>query len=237
MLSCVAAVAIATFVGKKAYEPSLNESSDLLKQNVEALTQGNEEPYPEERKKTIVADTPLQTANTMESVGVHSFSQYNGKIRYIKPLDNVIYSPTSNDEFEISTTQQVFSEKELSEIKDFSINTYATNMANNIFCGFSDIFETEKYIILSLKNLEYTVIDKQLSTCRRYSYKIDSEDTNLPLYEIACSNSNILVGILTPMEIQHLKENAKNSLVSRAINRLNVSDILSTNRIVIFYET
>lgn len=187
--------------------------------------------------KTIVADTPLQTANTMESVGVHSFSQYNGKIRYIKPLDNVIYSLTSNDEFEISTTQQVFSEKELSEIKDFSINTYATNMANNIFCGFSDIFETEKYIILSLKNLEYTVIDKQLSTCRRYSYKIDSEDTNLPLYEIACSNSNILVGILTPVEIQHLKENAKNSLVSRAINRLNVSDILSTNCIVLFYET
>ncbi len=40
VLSCVAAVAIATFVGKKAYEPSLNESSDLFMQNVEALTQG-----------------------------------------------------------------------------------------------------------------------------------------------------------------------------------------------------
>lgn len=53
VLSCVAAVAIATFVGKKAYEPSLNESSNLLKQNVEALTQGNEEPYPEERKACI----------------------------------------------------------------------------------------------------------------------------------------------------------------------------------------
>ena len=42
VLSGVAAVAIATFVGKKAYEPSLSESSNLLMQNVEALTQGGE---------------------------------------------------------------------------------------------------------------------------------------------------------------------------------------------------
>lgn len=186
--------------------------------------------------KTTVADTPLQTANTMESVGVHSFSQYNGTTRYIKPLDNVIYTQTGNDEFKISTTRQVFSEKDLSEIKDFSINTYAMHMTDNVFCGFSDIFETEKYIILPLKNLEYTVIDKQLSTCRRYSYEINQEDTKLPLYGIVWSNANNLVGMLTPMDFQNLKENAKNSIVVKTINRLDISDALSTNCIVTFYE-
>ncbi len=40
VLSCVAAVAIATFVGKKAYEFSYGESKTLFKQNIEALTQG-----------------------------------------------------------------------------------------------------------------------------------------------------------------------------------------------------
>lgn len=186
--------------------------------------------------KTTVADTPLQTANTMESTGVHSFSQYNGTIRYIKPLDNIIYTQTGNDGFKISTTQRVFSEKKLSEIKDFGINTYAMNMIDNVFCGFSDIFETEKYIILPLKNLEYTVIDKQLSTCRRYSYEINPEDTTLPLYGIVWSNANNLVGILTPMDFQNFKENAKNSIVEKTINGLDISDALSINCIVTFYE-
>lgn len=37
MLSCIAAVAIASFVGKKAFEPHAYEANDLLLQNVEAL--------------------------------------------------------------------------------------------------------------------------------------------------------------------------------------------------------
>lgn len=38
MLSCIAAVAIATVVGKKTYESHAYETSSLLMQNVEALT-------------------------------------------------------------------------------------------------------------------------------------------------------------------------------------------------------
>lgn len=38
MLPCLAAVAIATFVGKKAFEAHAFEANSLLMQNVEALT-------------------------------------------------------------------------------------------------------------------------------------------------------------------------------------------------------
>lgn len=41
MLSCIAAVTIATFVGKKTYEKNAFESNALLAQNVEALSQGD----------------------------------------------------------------------------------------------------------------------------------------------------------------------------------------------------
>ena len=41
MLSCIAAVAIATFVGKKTFEKNAFESNALLAQNVEALSQGD----------------------------------------------------------------------------------------------------------------------------------------------------------------------------------------------------
>ena len=40
MLSCIAAVAIATFVGKKTFESNAFESDALLVQNVEALSSG-----------------------------------------------------------------------------------------------------------------------------------------------------------------------------------------------------
>lgn len=39
LLPCIAAVAIATFVGAKSFKTSAYESNDLLMQNVEALTQ------------------------------------------------------------------------------------------------------------------------------------------------------------------------------------------------------
>lgn len=39
MLPCIAAVAIASVVGKKILESHANETSNLLMQNVEALTQ------------------------------------------------------------------------------------------------------------------------------------------------------------------------------------------------------
>ena len=38
MLPCIAAVAIATYVGKKTFESHANETSSLLMQNIEALS-------------------------------------------------------------------------------------------------------------------------------------------------------------------------------------------------------
>lgn len=48
MLSCIAAVAIATVVGKKTFESHAYETSNLLMQNVEALSEGaGEYEYPD----------------------------------------------------------------------------------------------------------------------------------------------------------------------------------------------
>lgn len=53
MLSCIAAIVTATVVGKKTFESHADETNDLLMQNVEALAENAEEPYPEERTKCI----------------------------------------------------------------------------------------------------------------------------------------------------------------------------------------
>ena len=44
MLPCIAAVAIATFVGKKTFESHAFESNDMLVSNVEALASGESNP-------------------------------------------------------------------------------------------------------------------------------------------------------------------------------------------------
>jgi len=41
LLPCIAAVAIATFVGAKSFKTNASESNELLLQNVEALSQNN----------------------------------------------------------------------------------------------------------------------------------------------------------------------------------------------------
>jgi hypothetical protein len=67
MLPCMAAVAIATFVGAKVMKPNAIESNDLLLANIEALT------LPENYSKVQERQTPQCTI----SVGA------NGKIKLL----------------------------------------------------------------------------------------------------------------------------------------------------------
>lgn len=185
--------------------------------------------------KTTVAETPLQTDNTMEYVGQHPFSLYNGKIRYVKPFDNVIHALDGQDEFAIATKQRLLAGDELAAIHDFSIMTYARNMADGVFCGFTDIFETDKYIILPCKDFEYIVMDKQQSTCKRYSYEAGVATGAIPLFNIVASGSDCLVGMLTPTHLLKLKEEATNEIVMDAVNGLDISDPLMANVVIVLY--
>lgn len=53
MLPCIAAVAIATFVGKKTFESHAYESHALLAQNIEALALDGEAPPSVKRLKQV----------------------------------------------------------------------------------------------------------------------------------------------------------------------------------------
>ena len=62
-LPCIAAVAFATFVGKKALEASACDGNSLLMQNVEALTQNEEQ-------------TPCNNASGYRSWATRGFLQF-----------------------------------------------------------------------------------------------------------------------------------------------------------------
>lgn len=108
-------------------------------------------------------------------------------------------------------------------------------MSEDVFCGFTDIFETDRYIVLPCKNLEYIVMDKQQSTCKRYSYDVGEATGAIPLLNIVASGSDCLVGMLTPTHLLELKEEATIDIVMDAVNGLDISNPLMANAVIVFY--
>lgn len=69
LLPCIAAVAIATFVGAKSFKTNASESNELLLANVEALSEPPEEPYPQERAQCIAEGGNWNMASVCKDSG------------------------------------------------------------------------------------------------------------------------------------------------------------------------
>ena len=160
-----------------------------------------------------ITSIPLHTNNTMEYVGKSPYSVYKGTIRYLKPFDNHIYNLTENTTLNVETTDKIFSKKEIEEIKDFSIATYADCLNNGIFTGFTDIFETKNYIILACHNITYLLIDKRKMTCQRIEYTPSTNYKSIPLYNIKSSSGNQLIGLLSKEEVEEVTTNKGNKII------------------------
>lgn len=156
---------------------------------------------------SVVANAIVRTEETKESVGPHSFSVFDGSVRYLLPFSNILYN-TQGDALQFSTSQKVLGESELKEIHDFSIMSYMTHQ--DCFSGFNSIFETENYILLSFFNLEYTVVDKRTNECCRFNYQTD--DDYLPLFNILASSKDAFLGIANLEDNPNLKNKVKEYL-------------------------
>ena len=118
MLPCIAAVAIATFVGKKTFESYAYETRSLLMQNVEALAGESDESGPEDNLVTcngaLWLDTWIKTGkvttythytDTTDKKAIYPISkccashQGEGKLRGDNTLIN-FGSPQNEEEVE-----------------------------------------------------------------------------------------------------------------------------------------
>lgn len=152
-----------------------------------------------------VADTNMGTAGTMEPVGVHPYSSYNGHVKYILPFDNKIYDVRKGATFQFLTNKNIYSRKELGEVKDFSIMSYLKTMQNGNFLGFSDIFETDNYIFAACRNIDYVFWKKGKENCAHYSYALKENLNVFPLINIVASYGNSLYGLMNTSELAKIK--------------------------------
>lgn len=152
---------------------------------------------------SVVDNARVKTEGTLEFVGTHPFCNYNGDIRYILPFSDVIKSTNATNTICFQTAKRVLTDSELQDMTDFSIMAYSNHI--NDFIGFSNIFETDNYLLLTFSNLEYIVVDKRRNECFRSSYRYEEGHEAFPLLNILSSKENTLIGIIAMEEYSHLK--------------------------------
>ena len=144
------------------------------------------------------AAVPMHTANIAIPVGQHSISVFDNNISYIKPLDPVVYRYVDTCWIDIDNGQKIWPEKKLKEITDFDPVTYADAMNENVFLGYSDVYELDRYIFLGMSDLNYALIDKTDWTMRSYRYHKDDKFNFVGLNRIiGYGANNILIGYNT----------------------------------------
>mgnify|MGYP004515309655 CR=1 FL=1 len=166
----------------------------------------------ENEDEEVVSSTPVSSENAKEYVGHNPCSQYNGIIRYLRPFDQHIYTLWGDTALVVDTKEKLMTETELAQIKNYSIVTYADCMNNGGFTGFTDIYETSRYLILSCHNIAYTIIDKKTLTCKRYKYKVGENIDASPLCNILGVHNNTLIGLLPKEKVEEIIKTSKSRL-------------------------
>lgn len=160
---------------------------------------------------THAVSVALQSNSTKEPIGFHPYSYYKNRLIYIKPFDDRIYDKEGNVLYQILTNRKVFSDKKLKEINDYNIMTYVNALNKGCFAGFTDLFETDRYILAACKNFDYIFLDKQKLSCSHQSYAIEQNLEYFPLLNIMASSDNKLLGIIDTNILSRVKKyNQKN---------------------------
>lgn len=147
-----------------------------------------------------IASTEIKTANTMERIGLHPFSQNNNDPVWILPFSPHIYSLDFGILYTIVTSKPVYNTEKLESIKDFSIMTYSNALENKDFLGFTDIFDLDNYIFLRCFNLDGCIIDKSKLTCKHFSFDNQS-GYSLLFSGISTKFGEKLIGIIQPYKL------------------------------------
>ena len=152
-------------------------------------------------QKNAVCKSDFSSDHTSEMYGHHPFSIYDGKIKYVKPYDNSIYTYGQDSKMSIEIPENMVMSLSEGEKKDYTYLHLLNDAVKDRFVGFTDIFETDKVIMLGVSNYDYVIIDKKKGECTHYRYSIPDIVTALPLVNIMASGKNALYGVLTPYKV------------------------------------
>lgn len=156
------------------------------------------------REMSTTADVRMSSDNVMMPVGRQSFSLYRGNLKYVMPFDANVYD-SRGECYRFATSKPMLSEDEQKKIKNFSMSSYVEPLKSNAFVGFTDIYETDRYLFTAFVDWEYTLLDKRTDQCRRYSYKLKDNLKSMPIVKIVAAWGNRLIGMFNTDELKAIK--------------------------------
>jgi len=143
------------------------------------------------------ASVPMSTDNVAVPVGWHAITAYNGVASYIMPFSPFVYQYPDKKWIAIEQKKPIYNDDQLTAIKDFSIASYVKAIEDNVFVGYTDIYESKGWIFLGCQNLGFALIDKNNWRMTNYQYEKD----NMLNYKIFAPiigvkpEENILIGM------------------------------------------
>lgn len=158
--------------------------------------------------KEKIYKTPLNTASIAIPTGTHPISQTEEGVKFIIPFGNNIYTINNSGNieivFNIVTDRTKVPENVLSEQKEYSIMTSVELSNKGYFQGFTDIFETDNYILLAYYNLDYMLIDKETRQTMRFNNSIYKEMETMPFIGVASTTNDSFISVYSISELEKI---------------------------------
>lgn len=156
--------------------------------------------------KEKIYKTPLNTASIAIPTGTHPISKTEEGVKFIIPFNNNIYTINNSGNieivFNIVTDRTKVPENVLSEQKEYSIMTSVELSNKGYFQGFTDIFETDNYILLAYYNLDYMLIDKATRQTIRFNNSIYNEMETMPFIGVAATTKDSFISVYSTSELE-----------------------------------
>lgn len=140
---------------------------------------------------------PMSTSGAMEMVGKHAVSQNSNGCHLIIPFDNNVYKLEGNELksiISISTEGKLPSENVLRDQKDFSIMTSVNLSDQGYFQGFTGLYETDKYMLLTYYNLDGFLIEKGTDKGVRFELE-ECDNGSVPFLGLIADGPDYLIGV------------------------------------------
>lgn len=152
-----------------------------------------------------LARSAMKTSGAKVRIGMHPFSRLGESVRWIRPFSKRIEGYNVECPLLINSSKKEPRTEMLQHIDDFSVAIYHPFMQDEMFVGFTDIFETKDYIVLFCLDVECVVINKRTWKSERYVYGSSGGFECLPFFGIKTSNAHFLVGLLFPLELEQIR--------------------------------
>lgn len=175
------------------------------------------------KEKKELYRVPMKTDGAAQYIGVHPISECLGDIKCIVPFDDKVYSWTNGKlipDMLVSTNKPLVPAEQLQKMEDYSPFSYADWLNKGFFVGFTSVFETSDYIVLTvMQNSMYFIIDKKTQQGKPYISK-KNHISHLPLIQIYSAHKDWLVGVERVVTLQQLCESVSSDAVDDNLLKL-----------------